>query len=208
MSMPERGGVDTAPRPIDPRALRSCMGQFATGVTVITCRRGDLVHGTTVNAFTSVSLDPPLALVALDRRSRAGALLREDGDYVVNILDASQRDLAMHFAGRPMAEPVPWVDEDGPHPRLGGTVAHLVCRPWQIHDGGDHTLHIGSVEEFESRPGRPLLFHGGAFPELAPDDSAVAWSLCLDGMDPVAHLPVREEPDEPGRTDRTDRTGD
>ncbi|MFJ6462364.1 flavin reductase family protein [Streptomyces sp. NPDC091387] len=195
MNMPD-GGVRTASRPIDPRALRSCMGQFATGVTVITCRRGDIVHGTTVNAFTSVSLDPPLALVALDRRSRAGALLVEDGGYVVNILDETQRDLAMHFAGRPMPGPVPWVDESGPHPRLAGTVAHLVCRPWQVHDAGDHTLHIGGVEEFESRPGRPLLFHRGAFPELAPDDSAGAWSLCLDGMDPVEHFHARDETDE------------
>ncbi|MDQ0793023.1 flavin reductase family protein [Streptomyces sp. B1I3] len=192
MNMPD-GGVRTAPRPIDPRALRSCMGQFATGVTVITCRRGDVVHGTTVNAFTSVSLDPPLALVALDRRSRAGALLLEDGGYVINILDETQRDLAMHFAGRPMADPVPWVDESGPHPRLAGAVAHLVCRPWQVHDGGDHTLHIGRVEEFESRPGRPLLFHRGAFPELAQDESDGAWSLCLDGMDPVEHFHARDE---------------
>lgn len=172
------------------------MGQFATGVTVITCRRGDVVHGTTVNAFTSVSLDPPLALVALDRRSRAGALLLEDGGYVVNILDETQRDLAMHFAGRPMEGPVPWVDESGPHPRLAGTVAHLVCRPFQVHDGGDHTLHIGSVDEFESRPGRPLLFHRGAFPELAPDETGEAWSQCLDGMDPVEHFHARDETDE------------
>ncbi|MEU3186069.1 flavin reductase family protein [Streptomyces sp. NPDC006923] len=180
------------PRRFDAYALRRFMGNFPTGVTVITCRRGDVVHGTTVNAFTSVSLDPPLALVALDRRSRAAHLLGR-GDYVINFLGEEQRDLAMHFAGRPMDGPVPWVDETGATPRLAGTVGHLVCRPWREYDGGDHVLRLGAVEDFAAGQGRPLLFFRGAFPELAPERTDIAWSLCLDGTAPAEHFVTSHE---------------
>ncbi|MQY33688.1 FMN reductase (NADH) RutF [Streptomyces sp. RB17] len=176
------------------RELRRALGHFATGVTVVTCRRGSLLHGATVNSFTSVSLDPPLALVALGRRTRAAALL-DAGPYVVNLLGEDQRDLAVHFAGGPSAGAVPWVRPDGDRPRLGGTLGHLVCRPWRTYDGGDHTLHVGRVEEFAAGGGRPLLFYRGVFPRLmteederagpGPDGSTAVWSFCLDGPGPV-----------------------
>src|SRR3954465_7893460 len=86
---------------IHPRELRQCLGHFTTGVTVITCAGADgAPHGATVNAFTAVSLEPPLVLVSLDRRSRLCALL-EAAPFTVNVLEASQKDLALHFAGRP-----------------------------------------------------------------------------------------------------------
>ncbi|MEU0333855.1 flavin reductase family protein [Streptomyces sp. NPDC006193] len=173
----------------DPRELRRALGHFATGVTVVTCRRGALLHGATVNSFTSVSLDPPLALVALGRGTRAAALL-DAGPFVVNLLGEHQQDLALHFAGRPSARAVPWVDGDGDRPRLEGTLGYLVCRPWRTYDGGDHTLHVGRVEEFAATGGRPLLFYRGVFPRLMPDGPgpegpAAAWSLCLDGPGPA-----------------------
>ncbi|MCS7476738.1 flavin reductase family protein [Umezawaea endophytica] len=143
------------------------------------------MHGATVNAFTSVSLTPPLVLSALDRRSRACSHL-SDGVFVVNVLRESQRDVAMHFAGRPMDGPVPWVGEDGDHPRLGGAVGHLFCRVWRNYDGGDHVLHVAEVEDLDLRGGRPLLFHRGEFPRLAESDPV--WALTLDGHAPSTIL--------------------
>ncbi|MEU5694063.1 flavin reductase family protein [Actinosynnema sp. NPDC020468] len=170
------------PATVEPPVLRGFLGNFPTGVTVVTCRRGDVVHGATVNAFTSVSLDPPLVLTALDRRSRACAHL-ESGAFVVNVLGEGQRDVAMHFAGRPMAEPVPWRDEDGEFPRLADAVGHLFCRVWRNYDGGDHVLHVARVEGLDLRGGRPLLFHRGGFPRLADRDPV--WELTLDGHAPL-----------------------
>ncbi|GGT29190.1 flavin reductase family protein [Streptomyces purpureus] len=191
MSTPETV-AEAPPRAVDPAALRGLMGLFGTGVTVITFRRGSVVHGATVNAFTSVSLDPPLVLVALDRRSRTAALL-DDGGYVINILGERQREVALHFAGRPMAREVPWRDEAGAYPRLEGTVGHLVCRPWRTYEGGDHTLHVARVEDVAAPGGRPLLFFRGAFPRLAADHSPSAWSLSLDGPGPAEQFVMRHE---------------
>ncbi|MDT7601733.1 MAG: hypothetical protein QOK26_3810, partial [Pseudonocardiales bacterium] len=92
---------------VDPRELRSCLGHFATGVTVITCDGDGTPHGATVNAFSAVSLDPPLVLVSLDRKSKACKYL--DGrPFTVNVLTEPQDDVALHFAGRPMSSGPEW----------------------------------------------------------------------------------------------------
>jgi len=144
------------------KALRSCLGHFATGVTVVTCRTGTARHGATVNAFTAVSLDPPLVLVALDRRSKASEYLA-GAPFAVNVLAADAATTALHFAGRAQTglEPA-WIDE-GLAPRLGGASAWLVCTPWAGYDGGDHVLFVGQVREFGVGPAEPLLFHRGRF---------------------------------------------
>lgn len=152
--------------------LRGCLGRFATGVAVVTfdglaggtAKR----HGLTVNSFTSVSMDPPLVLVAIQRSVRAHALLT-GRPFTVNVLGAEQRDLAMHFAGKPHAEP-DWV-EGTRAPRLSGAVSWFECTPWTEHDGGDHTLFLGKVERFDHRPGPCLGFADGTFitiPETTP----------------------------------------
>ncbi|GAA2447317.1 flavin reductase family protein [Streptomyces sp. NPDC000609] len=168
--------------PDDTRRLRACLGNFLTGVTVVTCRRGPEVHGITVNSFTSVSMDPPLVLVGLDRRSRAAGHLAS-GPYAINFLTEQQRELALHFAGRPMSGPVRWTTDTDGTPLLADTLGHLVCRPWRHYDGGDHLLLIGAVTGFEVHGGRPLAFFRGAFPELAAQDMGAPWSGSLD--DPV-----------------------
>ena len=158
--------MPTMTQAIDPRQLRACLGHFTTGVTVVTYRRGNELRGATVNSFTSVSMDPPLVLVALDRGSRAVQHLG-DGPYVINVLAEHQQDIAMHFAGRPTTAQLPWVDEHTGSPRLAGTVGHVVCSPWRDYDGGDHVLFVGAVTDFEQHGGRPLLFFRGKFPRLA-----------------------------------------
>src|SRR5215217_3725078 len=85
----------------DPRvALRRTLGMFATGVTIITTREGDQVHGMTANAFMSVSLEPPLVLISVDRRTKMCSLLHEGRTYGVSVLCAAQSDLSDRFAGR------------------------------------------------------------------------------------------------------------
>ncbi|MEU0883745.1 flavin reductase family protein [Lentzea sp. NPDC005914] len=141
------------------RELRDCLGHFATGVTVVTCEIDGVKHGATVNSFTAVSLEPPLVLVSLDRRSKACHHL-DNRPFVVNVLKADQGDIAMHFAGRPAARPIPW---DGT--RIRDSLAHIVCAPWRSYDGGDHVLYLGEVEEIEVHQGDPLVFYRGAFRE-------------------------------------------
>jgi flavin reductase (DIM6/NTAB) family NADH-FMN oxidoreductase RutF len=118
-----------------------------------------------VNAFTSVSLDPPLVLVSIDRRTKGCDLLSE-APFAVNVLHEGQRDVALHFAGRPQASlSLEW-EEGKLAPRLVGCLAYLECEPWQAYDGGDHVLFLGQVHSLEHREGNPLVFYTGRFHEL------------------------------------------
>jgi flavin reductase (DIM6/NTAB) family NADH-FMN oxidoreductase RutF len=164
---------------MDARELRSTFGRFATGVTVITCRTPDgQAHGATVTAFTPISLDPPLVQVALTRSSKACGYLA-GASYAVNVLAADQVDLAMHFAGRPGPEPVPW--REGPTaPVLSGTAATISCRPWRADDGGDHVLFFGEVVDVVRNERPPLVFHDSRFHEIGAASSDTVWLGCQD----------------------------
>lgn len=164
---------------LDPRALRTAFGRFATGVTVVTCTKDDGVpHGATVNAFTAVSLDPPLCQVTLTRSSKACGYL-EGAPFAVNVLSAGQLDAAWHFAGRPQTAEPGWLE--GPTaPVLAGNAATISCRPWRTYDGGDHLIVIGEVVDLEVGDAEPLVFLGGRFRELAPPVTGVHWGGSLD----------------------------
>ena len=151
--------------------LRACLSRFVTGVAVVSYRAAADVRGLTVNSFTSVSLDPPLVLVSVARSARATGHLGR-GPFTVNVLGATQLDVAMHFAGRPR-DPleVSW-QSTGDHlaPTLAGALATIRCRPWRSYDGGDHRLYLGRVEEADGRAdGEPLLFDRGHFWEGRAD---------------------------------------
>ncbi len=143
--------------------LRGCLGRFATGVAVVTfAAPGGGRRGLTVNSFTSVSIDPPLILVALQRTIASHDLLR-NRCFTVNVLGAEQRELAMRFAGKPRPSLQPaWVQ--GPYaPRLAGSLSYFECVPWAEYDGGDHTLFLGEVRHFDYRDGDALGFVNGQF---------------------------------------------
>lgn len=153
---------------IDTMEFRRALGHFATGVTVVTyAPEGvDEFRGTTVNSFTSVSLEPPLVLVSLGRQTRAAAALRPGSAYAVNVLTHGQRDLAMYFAGRPQpGTRVDWEVRAGV-PHLATAGAHFRCVARDVHDAGDHVLVVGLVEEFQAYGHPPLLFYRGAFEHL------------------------------------------
>jgi flavin reductase (DIM6/NTAB) family NADH-FMN oxidoreductase RutF len=150
--------------PIEPRDLRTCLGHFATGVTVVTCLDGGRVRGLTVNAFTSVSLSPPLVLVSIDRRAKSMDALRRN-NFTINVLSAEQAEHAYHFGGR-TNDLLDLAWERGPFgPRLARCLAYLGCSPWRDYDGGDHVLLLGQVEQLEWSQGEPLLFFRGGFRE-------------------------------------------
>ncbi len=147
--------------------FRKTLGRFATGVTVVTVRLGDRVHGMTANAFLSVSLDPPLVLVSVDRRARMHGLLREAGRYGVSVLAEDQRALADHFAGRVQEGLEISFEERAGVPLLEGALAHVVARVVEAHPAGDHTLFLGEVEHLHHREGLPLLFYAGRYGRMA-----------------------------------------
>ncbi|MBV9229786.1 MAG: flavin reductase family protein [Chloroflexi bacterium] len=169
---------------IDARLFRSTMGRFATGVTVVTASRADgLPHATTVNAFLSVSLDPPLVLVSLNNRSRMSTLLLPGARYGINVLTASQEGHSRHFGGRPVegleVNWLPRVDTDVP--LLDDCVAHIIARVVDIHLAGDHTLYIGQVEYLRYWERRPLLFFSGKYKQIEAHEPMNAWSITSEG---------------------------
>ncbi|WP_269047405.1 flavin reductase family protein [Paenarthrobacter sp. Z7-10] len=150
-----------------PRAhhFRGSLGRFATGVAIVTFDGVNKRHGITVNSFTSVSMDPPLVLVSIAKATKAHDELSER-PFTVNILGAEQQALAIHFAGKPGQEPL-WV-EGQVAPRLSSVLAFFECSPWAAYPGGDHTLYLGEVVDFNYRNGDALAFANGRFTTI-PD---------------------------------------
>ena len=149
--------------------LRRALGAFATGVTVVTTGGPAGVYGVTANSFTSVSLEPPLVLVCLRRRSPGRALIAANGAFAINVLTAEQEQLGRSFAssdrecGAGMFEGVEHRRGSTGSPILAGA-AHLECRLAGVHAAGDHVIVVGHVLALAVDPGAtPLLFHAGRF---------------------------------------------
>jgi len=151
---------------VDARAFRNALGQFATGVTIVTARGavGDCV-GATVSSFNSVSLDPPMVLWSLDKRAQSRTAFETSTHFAVHVLTLEQKELAERFAKRGVDkfEQLECRPGLGQVPLLGGCAACFECATRHRYDGGDHVIIVGEVERFEHVTGSPLLFHGGAF---------------------------------------------
>jgi flavin reductase (DIM6/NTAB) family NADH-FMN oxidoreductase RutF len=166
-------------------AFRRTLGMFATGVTVLTTRRGDQVHGMTANAFMSVSLEPPLVLISLARQARLSSMLHEGTRYGVSVLADGQAGLSDRFAGRESEEvPEPRFVTVRETPLVDGALAHLVARVVRSYWGGDHSLFLGQVEYARYGEGRPLLFHRGQYERIV-DDPGVFSALPKALLDPL-----------------------
>lgn len=155
--------------PFDERAFRKAMGCFATGVTVVTAVDAqNMPIGLTVNSFTSVSLDPPLVLFCLDRRSSCVSAFRE-GRFVINILREDQKEVSIAFASRGNKhwDEIRWHPGTGGVPVLENCLAHFECTVHAQLDGGDHVIVVGRVEALDSQAGgQPLLYYRGAYSQL------------------------------------------
>ncbi len=157
---------------LDPLLFRSVMGQFATGVTVVTTALGPRLHGTTVNAFSSVSLTPPLVLICLDHRSITRHMIQESGVFCVNILSLEQQPLSDRFAGKPPEIPPDFGDV--PHsiagsgaPILAEALAWMDCKVTQRVEAGDHDVFLGEVQRAALGIERdPLMFFRSRYGQL------------------------------------------
>jgi flavin reductase (DIM6/NTAB) family NADH-FMN oxidoreductase RutF len=178
--------------PSDPRDLRKALGQFATGVTVVSYYADGEARGATVNSFTGVSLDPPLILVSLARSARTSGALAHCS-FVVNVLARDQLDLAMHFAGRPQSGLAdPWLKSEKA-PRLKGCVAYFECEPWRSVEAGDHIVFFGRVLEYHHENEPCLAFHQGQFRVLGEALNGLKAVVPLDGRPVLRWLEARHQ---------------
>jgi flavin reductase (DIM6/NTAB) family NADH-FMN oxidoreductase RutF len=155
------------------RAFRNVMGLFATGVTVIAAEIEGEIHGMTANAITSVSLEPMLILVCVQKNAHMAGVLRQTGQFSINILDEESADLSNFFAGIwPNPEPPPFTFEPWlGGPRLQGAIGCLGCRVTEFYEGGDHWIVIAEVIALYRPDGtaNPLLYFTGRYGKISPE---------------------------------------
>jgi len=153
----------TAPHPLGD-VFREVMAGVCTPVTVVTTFSGGRPLGTTVSAFASLSMAPPMVVVSLDRRSDLLAALGEGTRLGVNVLGSTQAELAGGFARKGVDKfgGVDWHLESGA-PRLDGSPGWLACVVSRLVDGGDHVLVLADVRQAETEPGPPLTYHARTF---------------------------------------------
>jgi flavin reductase (DIM6/NTAB) family NADH-FMN oxidoreductase RutF len=166
---------------VDPRAFRQALGQFATGVAVITAEgAGGQPIGLTMSSFNSVSIDPPLILFSIDRKAFSLQAMTEAKGYAVNILGRDQEHLSNKFA-RALGDKWEAVEHTLGHeaaPLLAGALAHFECAPYAQYDGGDHVIFVGRVVKFSAYPANePLVFFRGAYRSLKDTERSPEWPL-------------------------------
>jgi hydroxymethylglutaryl-CoA lyase len=149
----------------DPTDFKRAMGQFASGVTVVTTKHGETPVGVTASSFTSLSLDPPLVLVSLNKKLFTHNVIAESGVFAVNVLSARQWELGMRFAGmKPEIKDrfagLGTITAATGSPILPDSLAWVDCTVWAMYDGGDHTIFVGEVKDLSvSEADMPLLYH-------------------------------------------------
>jgi 3-hydroxy-9,10-secoandrosta-1,3,5(10)-triene-9,17-dione monooxygenase reductase component len=167
---------------IPAEVFRGCVGEFATGVTVVTAEHDGMPAGMTLNAFTSVSLDPLLVLVSLAQGSRTLYVVRESGRFAVSVLRREQRDEAVAFATAGLPFPVEYTTRtaDG-YLVVRGAAATQHCELSELVSAGDHELALGLVTGITHNGGEPLIFHRGRFGGMVADAAAPpGLSIALD----------------------------
>jgi len=155
--------------PSDVKALRSALGAFATGVTIVTARAGDGEPvGFTANSFTSVSLEPPLLLVCLAHTAASYEIFCAVESFAVNVLEAGQEDTAKRFATRGADKfgQTAWTAGAQGAPLIDGSLARFDCAMHERLTAGDHDILMGRVIGFSRHEGRALVYHSGAFSRL------------------------------------------
>ncbi|NBD19138.1 flavin reductase [Aquabacterium fontiphilum] len=169
--MPDLPAAPSSAPPFSAEDFRAALGQFTTGVTIVTARTPDgRLVGLTANSFNSVSLAPPLVLWSLARQSTSMPGFLSATHYAINVLAGDQRLLAERFArkGIDRFEGTPWRPGLTGAPVIDGAVAVFECSHRSQHDEGDHVIFVGQVAHCRRRIGAtPLVFHGGRFfPDL------------------------------------------
>lgn len=156
---------------VDPAEFREVLGNFATGVTVISALDGPTPVGFTCQAFTSLSLDPPLVSFSVSRRSSSRPRILAAGRFCVNVLAFDQHALCSRFAtpGADRFTGVDWWRSPGGCPVLDGALAWIDCTIEAEYPAGDHTIVLGRVHALDvQREAAPLVYHRGAFANCFP----------------------------------------
>jgi flavin reductase (DIM6/NTAB) family NADH-FMN oxidoreductase RutF len=154
---------------VDQATFRSVLGRFASGVTVVTVRNGDTDHGMTASAFCSLSLDPPLVLVCIDRTTRMHELLQHVEHFAVSLLASDQEMISRRFAEPPddtRFDGLGFTRAASGAPLLTDALAHLECVLEDRYSGGDHSIIVGRVVGAAAGDARPLLYYRGGYAEL------------------------------------------
>lgn len=181
---------------LEPRALRSALGAFATGVTIVTTRAADgLDVGLTANSFSSVSLNPPMVLWSLAKTSGSIEAFRKTRYFAVHVLAVDQENLSARFAARGIEKFSGLALERGSEqiPLLDGCTARFECRTAFQYEGGDHVIFVGEVENLTHSERPPLVFHGGRYgtvirKEAVPASPARDPGSALSPDDVIYHL--------------------
>jgi flavin reductase (DIM6/NTAB) family NADH-FMN oxidoreductase RutF len=146
--------------------FRAALSRFPSGVTVVTTKdAGDVLHGITVSAFCSLSLDPPMVLICIEKAAGSHDALAESKAFVVNILSSTQASLSEQFASLLPDKFLGVSHRPGLNgmPVLESVVASLECSLKQVSDGGDHSIFVGDVENVSFTDGDPILYFRGDY---------------------------------------------
>jgi flavin reductase (DIM6/NTAB) family NADH-FMN oxidoreductase RutF len=155
---------------IDTGDFRQALGQFATGVCLVTVEDPELGPlATTVNSFSSVSLDPPLVLWSIQNSSDHLAAYTECPHFGISVLSSEQGALSSQYAqrGGHGAQAEHFTIGPQGEPKLTDALAHFTCAAYAVHPGGDHQIIVGEVLQFESREAAPLIFYSGGYRALS-----------------------------------------
>jgi len=159
---------------MDAMEFRRTLGRFATGVTIVTTLDGKTDHGMTVNAFTSVSLDPPLVLVCCDKKAESYEQLKKSRVFAVNVLSDGQKQISVNFS-RSELKPIRFQNLKIRREATGAAIiedamAFIDCRVVAMHEAGDHVIFVGRVEKLGYKEGSdPLLFYAGKYRKIASE---------------------------------------
>ena len=155
--------------PIESQELRRVMGYFATGVTIITITdRDGKPNGLTANAFMSLSLNPPLVLISVDKGATCYTCFEIQNGFTVNFLSEEQEEISRRFATKGIDKfaGLQWRPGGNGAAIIDGALAHVECRISQCYEGGDHTIVVGEILDARATGERPLLFYRGKYQRL------------------------------------------
>lgn len=158
---------------MDSRTYRNAMGTFATGITVITTEMNGEVSGMTANAFMSVSLEPKLVVISVDKKAKMINKIQKTKKYGVSILSKDQKEQSMNFAGQLKDQIEVDFIRVGDMPVLNNSLLNLSCDVVDSYEAGDHILFVGEVTELKINEGDPLLFFGGKYRNIQPIEEMI-----------------------------------
>jgi 3-hydroxy-9,10-secoandrosta-1,3,5(10)-triene-9,17-dione monooxygenase reductase component len=164
---------------IDSRTFRQVLGQFCTGITIITTVHDDVPIGFACQSFAALSLEPPLVLFCPTKVSRSWRVIEASGRFCVNVLTEKQKDVSTRFGSKHADKftGIDWHPSKLGSPIIKGSLAHIDCTVASVHDGGDHFVVFGAVNSLSEVPKvkpRPLLFYRGEYTGIEPDKNSPA----------------------------------